>query len=56
MEEKYIKTIKECYNKEMTLAGTTSWLYHSGYTGEKYMGLRKIIKKERQRLDGDKSL
>ena len=48
MEEKYLKEIERL--SDLSLAGMTSYLYHIGLSGIKYFELRKIIKKERQRL------
>jgi len=55
MKKEYIAKIAECYKKGISVAGTTSHLYHCGFEGLKYMELRKIVIKERQRIDSAKN-
>ena len=47
--------IRHYYLQGVSLAGVTSLLYVKGLEGIKYQELRKIVFKEIQRLDSEKS-
>ena len=51
--EEYLDTIKYCVNKNISLAGITSILFHEGIK-MKYGEVRKFAFKECQRLDAQK--
>jgi len=49
MEQKYLELIRVYFKQKVSLAGITSLLYIHGFTGIRYMELRKLVFKECQR-------
>jgi hypothetical protein len=50
METEYRKLIISYYKDGVSLAGITSLLYYKGFSGMRYLELRKIIAKDLQRF------
>jgi len=51
METKWIEFIEKCYKEHISLAGITSLFYIRGFSGLRYMELRKAIFKQCQRIE-----